>query len=942
MRKNINTVFTCILSALLVVSAHAQDAGFQKAVHTIPADKSEFLPNTVVLQLKPQHRYLIDAGTIRHTGLSSFFNNIGASPINKRFPNHFPPGRSENEKGEKLVDLSLIYSFTYTSDFPLEKVLATLTRTGLFEYAEPWYVPRTCYIPNDPGLTFEYHLNKINAYAGWDVSKGDTNIVIGITDTGTEFVHTDLTNIKYNYDDPINGVDDDNDGYLDNYRGWDVGENDNNPVYTANAHGVHVSGLAAANTDNNNGMAGAGFKCKYLPVKIANANGALTGAYDGIVYAADMGCQVINCSWGSNGGGQFGQAIVNYATFNKNSLVIGAAGNNGSQQDFFPASFQNVISVAATNNNDQRWAGSNYSYNVDVCAPGQDIYSTWPTDSYTVSSGTSMAAPIAAGVAAIIKSYFPSYSALQVGERMKVTCDNIYPQNSSLLADKLGKGRINLFKALTQGPTPSVVNTSRTVTDNNDNVFVAGDTISIRGNFINYLDPTSNLTVTLSSPSAYVSIINGSTSLGVIPTLGTANNNTDPFVVKILPTAPFNSSILFKITMTDGSYSAVQFFSVIVNVDYINIAINDIGTTITSKGLIGYNKEGQLEGLGFTYKGSASLLYDASVMIGASSSQVSDMARGSGSVPDNDFASVLNVTRSPHTVSEFDVMGAFNDNNNVSKLNVLVSHTAHAWSIPGHTKYVIVNYSIKNMGMSALTNLHAGIFADWDIMDYTKNKAAFDASTRMGYCWSTEAAGLFAGIKLLSPGPVIHYALDNTSGGMGGINAGDGFDTAEKFLALSTNRATAGGSGTGNDVLQTVSSGPFNLGPGDSVAVAFAIIGGDSLTDLLMSAGNAQQMFDSVPIGMEAIKQQQFSLLQNYPNPAGTSTVIEASFSKGTQAQLEIYNAMGQRMTLVYSGQVTPGIHRFHVNIAHWPAGMYYYRLSTPSGNVTRKMIVAR
>lgn len=922
--------------------ARAQDSGIEKAEAIAGAVKAEYLPNTVVLQLKPQHRYLIDAGTVRHTQLSSFLSGIGASTINKRFPNHFPPHPAVNERGEKLVDLSLIYSFTYTHNLPLEKVLNVLNRTGLFEYAEPWYIPQTCYTPNDPGLTFEYHLNKINAYQGWDISKGDTNIVIGITDTGTEFVHTDLTNIKYNFDDPVNGVDDDNDGYIDNYRGWDTGENDNNPVYTANAHGVHVSGLAAAATDNNIGMAGAGFKCKYLPVKIANTNGALTGAYEGIVYAADMGCQVINCSWGSNGGGQFGQTIVNYATFNKNSLVIGAAGNSGAQQDFFPASFQNVISVAATNNNDQRWAGSNFGYNVDVCAPGQDIYSTWPTDSYTVSSGTSMAAPIAAGVAAIIKSHFPSYTALQVGERMKVTCDNIYPLNSGLLADKLGKGRINLFKALTQGATPSVVNTSRAISDNNDNVFVAGDTLRIRGNFINYLDQTNNLNVTLSSTSAYVSIIDGSTSLGVIPTLGTTNNNPDPFVVKILPTAPFNSSILFKLTMTDGSYSAVQYFSVIVNVDYINIAINDIGTTITSKGLIGYNKDGQTEGLGFTYKGSASLLYDASLMISNSGTQVSDMARGSSSVPDNDFASVLNVAKSPHTVSEFDVMGAFNDNNNPSKMDLLVSHTAHAWSIPGHTKYVIVHYSIKNNGSSALTNLHAGIFADWDIMDYTRNKAAFDAATRMGYCWSTETAGLYAGIKLLSPDPVIHYALDNTSGGMGGINLGDGFDTGEKFLSLSTSRATAGGAGTGNDVLHTVSSGPFNLAPGDSVEVAFALIGGDSLTDILTSAQNAQQMFDSVPIGIEVPKQEKFSLLQNYPNPAYDLTTIEASFATPSQAHLEVFNAMGQRVAMIYSGQVSAGAHRFRVNISGWPAGMYYYRLSTPAGSVTRKMVISK
>jgi serine protease len=948
MKQTLRFAAFLIAAACSVNAAHAQNKPVVKQLvsrYTIPENvtPSDYLEKTVVLRLKPQYRGLITASSVDHSGLSTFLQSIGAATPSKRFPNHQPPAREFNERGEKLEDLSLIYSFTYTANTPLEKVLNRLLSLGLFEYAEPWFVPKTCYTPNDPSIVFQYPLTKLDAFNAWNVSMGDTNVVVGITDTGTELTHADLGNIKFNYADPINGVDNDGDSYVDNFRGWDLGENDNDPSFNANAHGVHVSGLAAATTDNNTGIAGVGFKCKFLPVKIANATGALTMAYDGIVYAADHGCAIINCSWGGTGGGQFGQNIINYATINQNSLVVAAAGNNGALQDFFPASYNYVISVAGTNNNDQKWSGSNYGYNIDVCAPGDAIYSTWAGNGYTISSGTSMASPIAAGAAAIIKTMFPAYTALQVGEQLKVTCDNIYPSNPAVLSEKLGTGRVNLYKAITQTGSPSVVNTVRTITDNNDNAFVANDTLRIRGDFTNYLSPTSNLTVTLSTSASGVTILDNSTTLGAIPTLGVANNNTDPFTVRVLPTAPLNSNILFKLTMTDGTYSAIQFFYVTVNVDYINIAINDVATTITSKGLIGYNQDQQAEGLGFTYMGGNTLLYEASLMIGTSGTQVSDRARSTTATPDADFLSLVNVHRViPDLVSEFDVEGVFNDNGSAAPLPVVVTHNAYAWSIPGHRKYVIVNYKIKNNGAGALNNMYAGIFADWDIMNYNLNKGNVDNVNSMGYCWSTEAAGLYAGIKLLTQTPFVHYAIDNITGGGGGADLSNGYDGNEKYLTLSNNRATSGGTGGGNDVCHVVSSGPFNLAAGDSITVAFALIAGDSLLDIQNSAINAQIMYDSVPVGMVDASPAGAALGQNYPNPAGNATIIEATLAKNEQVELAIYNAMGQQVAMLYNGMLQAGRHQFHVDLAKYSSGMYYYTLKTANGSATRKMIVTK
>ena len=168
--------------------------------------------------------------------------------------------------------------------------------------------------------------------------------MIGIIDTGTDPDHPDLAaNLKHNYADPINGLDDDGDGYVDNFNGWDLGESDNDATVNANTHGSHVSGCAAAVTDNGVGVASPGFNCKFLPVKISNAGGTLTMGYEGIVYAADHGCNVINCSWGGGGGGALGQNAIDYATINKDALVVCAAGNNSSNQTFYPAAYNYVF-----------------------------------------------------------------------------------------------------------------------------------------------------------------------------------------------------------------------------------------------------------------------------------------------------------------------------------------------------------------------------------------------------------------------------------------------------------------------------------------------------------------------------------------------------------------------------------------------------------------------
>ncbi len=950
--------FAFIIAAIISTSGLIAQGSKSTGTHFVmPAGikPGDYIEKTVIVKVASKFRSVCSADKIEIPLFKTLYSNIGGKNLTRKFPNTKAPEKAVNERGEHLADLTLIYEFNYTSDVTLEKVISKFAALQLFEYCEPHYIPHLCYTPNDPNLSTQYAITNIQAEAAWGVNtttaRGDTNIVIGITDTGTEPTHSDLkNNVKHNYADLPDGVDNDTDGFIDNFSGWDLGENDNDPTYNSSQHGVHTSGIAAASTDNGIGVAGIGFHCKFLPVKITDAAGILTKSYEGITYAADHGCAVINCSWGGATGGQTGQDVVTYATINKNCLVVAAAGNDGLDEAFFPASYNYVISVANTKSDDRRSASSNYNYSVDVCAPGENINSTYPTNTYSMQTGTSMSSPCVAGAAAIVKSFYPSYTGLQVGQRLKVTCDNIYPLMSPSYANKLGNGRINLYKALTNATSPSVVMTQRVITDNNDDAFVIGDTLRIKDNYTNYLGPTTNLTATLSTTSPYVSILDGSTTLGAVNTLAVVNNNTDPYTIKILSTAPANQVVLFKLTYSDPatSYTAYEFFNVTVNVDYINITVNDVATTISSAGRIGYSQDGQLGGLGFNYMNAGTLLYESGLMVGVSSTKVSDAVRGAAGT-DADFQSVVaahNVL--PAVFSEFDVDGTFKDVNATTPLPVTIHHKAFAWSTVGNRKFVIVQYVISNKGTTSLANFYAGIFADWDINATTfgSNRASFDAGNSMGYAYYSGANGKYTGIKLLtSTAPVVHYAIDNTSGGVGGVDLfTGGFDKAEKYTTLSTNRANAGIAGAGTDVIDIVSTGPYTIAVGDSVKVAFALIAGDSLTDLQTSAVNAQTKYNVINNSTTGIVKSEDIIggMHIYPNPTNSESVIDFAITEATLIELKIVNILGEEIKIISSEKLQAGTHRFVVDVSSLNSGLYYYQLKTGDKKQIQKLIITK
>ncbi len=264
----------------------------------------------------------------------------------------------------------------------------------------------------------------ISALDAWDKTKGSTGVVVGVLDTGIDIDHEDLRdNIYTNTGEiPSNGIDDDNNGYIDDVNGWDfVGGNNtvfDSPV--SDLHGTHVSGIISAK-DNDKGIRGAAPGVKIMPLKCINGNyGYTSDIIEAIEYCKIMGIKIMNCSWG---GLEENRALYD-AMENSQILYICAAGNmssNVSQTPVYPACFNipNIISVAAIQNNGNLASYSNYGNAIDVAAPGSDILSTTPGDSYGMMSGTSMAVPFITGTAALIKSYDADLSIDEIVQRIK-------------------------------------------------------------------------------------------------------------------------------------------------------------------------------------------------------------------------------------------------------------------------------------------------------------------------------------------------------------------------------------------------------------------------------------------------------------------------------------------------------------------------------------------
>lgn len=907
------------------------------------SDGAKYQPGIINIKFRQQN----NSFTSLTTGSASIDNILSQHQVFSVFK-PYPLKANLNMRKIGDEDLAKFMRIKYKGNIDPTELSKEIfeNNSDILEWAEPEFVYDSYFIPNDPSVGNQYHIGKINCYQAWDLNQGDTSVYIGIVDSGSDLDHPDLAaNIRYNYADPINNVDDDNNGYIDDFKGWDFYYGDNDPnILGGSDHGSHVSGCASQVTNNGVHGSGPGFKTKIRITKHAPdvPSTFIFNSDDGIVYQYQNGAKVINCSFGS---GSYSSATQNIVTnaWNAGTVVCASAGNEGQEIPRYPASYDNVVSVAASNSTDLKASFSNYHSSVDITAPGDLILSTVWDNSYALFSGTSMSSPVTTGVVGLIRSKYPSWNPTQVVDRLKLGVDSIYninPQYTGLL----GTGRVNAFKCLSDYPIISLL--SKTASDslygNNDGVYEINEVVTISLNYKNTWLAGNNVSLRLVTTDPDVEFVQDSVFVGNLnayTTYSTTPSNT--FRVKAKSTCPYDKSVSFSLRTSNNAYyeNNTANFTVTFRQGWATHTANNMKLSLTKDGAVGKKTQAYGSGLNITgYTGNQML--EGGLMIGISNTKVSDVCKR-GSTPlnlsDTDFTAINTYQLfKPGTVSNEDGKGYFNDDGAGSnKIGVTVRSESYAWNSAPDANYIILRYFIKNTSGANISNLFAGVF-----MFYTpngigsNNMTVLDTLNKLGYTYNTNTSNPYLGVSLLSDQNLNFKALLSNE-------VLNGFTTQEKWDALSGGIVN-GSVGPGLNSF-VVSAGPFNINNNDSVMVGFAVVKGNDLNDIRNNRNTAKTKYSV--IGIEKISNivpERFALYQNYPNPFNPSTTIKFDIPASDFVKVRIYDIIGREIATLVNGLLVPGSYKLNFDGDGLASGVYFYKVETSKFLDIKKMILIK
>jgi len=467
-------------------------------------------------------------------------------------------------------NLNNIFILKFDESKNLPGIINEFKSNPLIEFAEPNYYYSVLFIPNDPLYlnNSQWYINQVNANLAWDSTISDTSQIIAILDSGVDWDHPDLdNNIWRNWSEiPNNGIDDDNNGFVDDVRGWDFINNDNNPN-DDNSHGTHVAGIAAAESNNETGICGVAWMAKIMPVKMLQSSGlgSATHLAAAINYASNNGADVINMSLGSYNESLTVKAALENAY--SNSLLVASAGNDDypiSFQRMFPACYPFVIGVQSSNQSNSKESFSNWDdtgpfdysefegyNNYEIYAPGVNILSTFPNGTYSMLSGTSMSAPIVSGAAALMKSFF------------NISSEELFAR----LIHGSNNGVLDIYQSLIIQLSPSLKFVHHTVLDtlqgcNNDGTIDAGETIEIEievQNFGGWADSVYTILELINqSDTNYAEILDGFSNIGDLGIYAILTNGPDLFRVRIDSLTPHEAKIPLQLTVQAANCSAIQ------------------------------------------------------------------------------------------------------------------------------------------------------------------------------------------------------------------------------------------------------------------------------------------------------------------------------------------------------------------------------------------------
>lgn len=867
---------------------------------------------------------------------------------------------NNNNVVEQNRDHHLAYIAIIRYDGAIDPVTASrkLSKYSEVVYAEPLAKQFIVGVPNDTYAKDQYHLYKTRATEAWDELPASPPIVVGIVDTGIDTTHEDLresiwknpgeTGLDGNGSDKrFNGIDDDGNGFVDDWFGWDfVGPGgdlaDNSPL-PGHPHGTHVGGLVGAVINNEVGVAGTAPNVKIIPIKVGGDSPfarSVSRTADGILYAASVGAKIINCSFGSASPSMADEEVVNTAT-RLGSLVVCAAGNDALNRAFYPAAYPASLSVAATNNRDELAFFSNRHSTVDVSAPGDQILSTFPENGYDFLDGTSMSAPIVAAIAAMVAMTTPNASPEYIHAMLKANTDNIDDENTSFVG-LIGTGRVNALKSVRKENSKFVEITSVVVSDTDgDNVATPGDELHISLSVINQLDALTNGRVEiLPAPSNFMPIIDvGTADLGSMGSQ-TSGETSNDFVVRLPLNTPLNAVLSLSVVFYDGQEQVgTGLITRTVNPSYRTINENDVALSINSAGNIGYNDyPANIQGIGVRFRGGPSLLFEGAFLVGHSPKFLPNSARSADpSYRDGSFR--LREIVSIHydsVTSGIRAVSRYSDSADRDPLGVDIKETVYQPTADSLRTGYLVQYDITNPSDTVIKFVHAAMFMDWDMTDDgADDGCAWQRETGIGFVRNVRNLSVpIVGVSMISALPTNFFALDNAGlPGVPGIY--DHFLRGEKWYMMSSGIERENTNIT--DVSMMIGGGPFDLAPGATAQIVFAVAFGANYEYI----GNSIKAFRSMAmeLGLNAVPFTPLPLndsiffIEGGPAITPGLHTVRFSLSGPSPVQIQVVNVTGEYVATVFNEfNVTSGEHTEVVDIPNVATGTYFLVMTSYGG----------
>jgi hypothetical protein len=579
---------------------------FALPITSSPEFPDRYVAGHLIVQFKPECRGLINVNTqdgVALTGIAAVDNLnrlFQTKVIDKAYRNPHP-----NENARRF-GIDLVYLFTFPEATKEIDLVNAYRACSAIESADPNYVFAVDYVPSDSLFDHQWHHQNLQCERAWDICQGDTNVWLAIVDEGLQWNHLDIQdNVWINAEEDINhngifdpgpppggdenGVDEDQNGFVDDVIGWDFYYWDNNPIpeVPSESHGTLCFGTAVAVTDNVRGVAGIGFHTRGAGMRCGDESGIYTYcSVQAIYYAADNGAFAISMSWGGAGYQSEVDNALQYA-WSQGCVLMASAGNTysgGSPR--YPAYYDHVIAVAATDRFDHRsiWYGgeeSNYATWVDLAAPGTDVLTTTTGENRYDGTfgGTSAASPCVGGLAVLLKAAFPTMTNAECTTRIFYSCDSL--KDSAYRHGLLGHGRINVGKAISQPVRCFLQMTDYRIVDrsgNNNGYPDLGETCAVVITLANdpYWQTATSVSATVTCPDTMVSFIHPTATFPDIPG-GSARNCSGDSILFVVHANAIPHQIKLWITKnsTPASYDLDEMIPVTVGAPRVILVDDD-------------------------------------------------------------------------------------------------------------------------------------------------------------------------------------------------------------------------------------------------------------------------------------------------------------------------------------------------------------------------------